>query len=133
MVKYLTVKQVIMINAMVIQKHTPSEEVRVSNHSLLESAIHRPQQSAFGKDAYDTIWLKAAALFHSLAMNHPFVNGNKRTAFASLYQFLWINGFKLTASEQNAEDFTLKMVNKKPSMRLAMIAKWIERNTKKRY
>lgn len=50
----------------------------------LASAVARPRQSAFGKDAYATIALKAAALMQSLAQNQPFVDGNKRIAWISL-------------------------------------------------
>ena len=47
---------------------------------MLDSAVMRPQASAFGDDAYPTIHEKATALLHGLARNHPFVDGNKRTA-----------------------------------------------------
>src|SRR5690606_3822972 len=95
MTRFLTEKEVIFLNALVIKRYTPSEEIRVKDQNLLDSAIHRPQQSAFGEDAYPTIWLKAAALFESISKNHAFVGGNKRTGFASLYQFLWLNGYRL--------------------------------------
>ncbi|OBJ86497.1 type II toxin-antitoxin system death-on-curing family toxin [Mycobacterium asiaticum] len=60
---------------------------------LLESAVLRPQATAFGDDAYPTIHEKAAALLHSLARNHPFVDGNKRTAWAATAVFYQVNGY----------------------------------------
>jgi death-on-curing family protein len=60
---------------------------------LLESAVARPFQTAFSKDAYPTIPEKAVALFHSLISNHPFHDGNKRTAVSALYIFLLANGY----------------------------------------
>jgi death-on-curing protein len=60
---------------------------------LLESAVARPFHTAFGKDAYPTIPEKAVALFHSLVSNHPFHDGNKRTAVSALYIFLLANGY----------------------------------------
>jgi len=63
------------------------------NRSLLASALGRPFQTAFGKDAYPTIQEKAAALFHSLIANHPFFDGNKRTAVLALVHFLLANGW----------------------------------------
>jgi death on curing protein len=54
---------------------------------LLESAVLRPQATTFGDDAYPTLHEKAAALLHSLARNHPFVDGNKRTARAATTVF----------------------------------------------
>jgi len=59
--------------------------------NLLESAVGRPFQSAFGEDAYPTILEKAIALFHSLNSNHPFHDGNKRTAIIALDDFLVAN------------------------------------------
>ncbi|MBZ5644125.1 MAG: Fic family protein [Acidobacteriia bacterium] len=61
--------------------------------NLLESAVARPFQSAFGVDAYPTILDKAVALFHSLNSNHPFHDGNKRTAIIALDDFLVANGY----------------------------------------
>lgn len=60
---------------------------------LLESAVGRPFHSAFGEDAYPTVIEKAAALFHSLISNHPFHNGNKRTAVIAFDSFLVANGY----------------------------------------
>lgn len=67
----------------------------VADEGLLQSSVARPQASAFGHDAYPTLWDKAAALFHSLARNHCFVDGNKRTAWASSWAFLRLNGINL--------------------------------------
>ena len=61
--------------------------------NLLESAVARPFHSAFGEDAYPTILDKAVALFHSLNSNHPFHDGNKRTAIIALDDFLVANGY----------------------------------------
>jgi death-on-curing protein len=66
---------------------------------LLESALLRPQTSAFGQDAYWTIHDKAGALFHSLVRNHPFVDGNKRTAVVAVFTFYALNGFHLAAED----------------------------------
>jgi death-on-curing protein len=66
---------------------------------LLESAVLRPQSSAFGDDAYPTIHEKAAALLHGLARNHPFIDGNKRTAWAATEVFYTINGHEMTADD----------------------------------
>ncbi len=63
------------------------------NKQLLESALGRPFQSVFGQEAYPGIVEKAAALFHSLISNHPFYNGNKRTAVLAMDAFLMGNGY----------------------------------------
>ena len=73
--------------------------------NLLESAVARPFHSAFGEDAYPTILEKAVALFHSLNSNHPFHDGNKRTAIIALDDFLVANGYLQDLS--NAEIYAL--------------------------
>ena len=74
------------------------------DRALLESAVNRPFQSAFGEDAYPEVIGKAAALFHSLVANHCFMDGNKRTAVISLQNFLVLNGtFTFLSDEQMYE------------------------------
>lgn len=70
------------------------QQLTVRDEGLLQSAVARPRSSAFGLDAYPSVWDKAAALMHSLATNRPFVDGNKRTAWASAVVFLDLNGFR---------------------------------------
>jgi death-on-curing protein len=74
---------------------------------LLESALARPQATAFGVDAYEGLEEKAAALLHSLARNHALVDGNKRLALAGTIAFLGLNGCRLTLT--NDEAYTLIM------------------------
>ncbi len=61
---------------------------------LLDSAAGRPRSSAFGDEAYPTLALKSAALLHSLADNHPLVDGNKRLAWLATVVFLDLNGYE---------------------------------------
>lgn len=126
MTKYLTHKQAIFLNGVMIQRYTPKEHIGVKDEKLLDSAIMRPQSSAFGSDAYPSLELKAAALFESLAQNHSFHNANKRTAFACLFLFLRTNGWILNVREKEAEDMTFFVVTNKPS--LQHIADWISSN-----
>ncbi|MFM9281092.1 type II toxin-antitoxin system death-on-curing family toxin [Paenibacillus jiagnxiensis] len=112
-VRYLSVQEIIAINLAMIQRYSPGEQVGVKDPGLLESAILRPQSSAFGDDAYPTIFEKAAALFESLGQNHPFHNANKRTAFTALFIFLRYNNLLFKMDPKKAEDFTVDMVNHK--------------------
>lgn len=109
-IRYLSVQEVIAINVAMIQRYSPGEHIGVKEPGLLESAVHRPQSSAFGEYAYPTIFEKAAALFESLGQNHPFHNANKRTAFTALVVFLRYNGLQFKM-DTKAEDFTVDMVN----------------------
>lgn len=109
--RYLTDKEVIAINVAAIKKYSPGELSGVKDPGLLDSAINRPKQSAFGEDAYPSLYEKAAALFESIAQNHVFYNANKRTAFVSLVVFLRYNGYKLMLTTEEAVAFTLGVVN----------------------
>ncbi|OBJ91578.1 death-on-curing protein [Mycolicibacterium conceptionense] len=72
-------------------------ELKVRDYGLLDAAVARPQATVFGVDAYPELWDKAAALLQSLARNHALVDGNKRTAWAAAWVFLYINGVELAA------------------------------------
>jgi death-on-curing protein len=67
----------------------------VADYGLLDSAVARPRATVFGLDAYPNLYTKAAALMQSLARNHAFVDGNKRTAWAAAWTFLTINDVEL--------------------------------------
>jgi death-on-curing protein len=86
---------------------TLGAEPEVRDHGLLESALARPQASAFGAEAYPRIHEKGAALLHSLARNHALVDGNKRLAFAATLAFHGMNGMRLTFTNDEAYDFVI--------------------------
>jgi death-on-curing protein len=98
---YLTVDDLLEIAAGVVG------EVGVRDIGLLASAAGRPRSSAFGKDAYPTFTGKAAALMHSLARNHPLIDGNKRLAWAATRIFCLLNGRDLELSVDAAETLVL--------------------------
>ena len=79
------------------------QDVAVRDLGLLESAVHRPSASMFGQEAYSDLFDKAAALLQSLAINRPFVDGNKRTAWVSCVVFLALNGVQLRPDIDAAE------------------------------
>lgn len=69
----------------------------LADFGLMESAVLRPQTSVLGSDAYPDIHSKAAALLYSLARNHAFIDGNKRTAALATDVFFALNGYVLEA------------------------------------
>jgi death-on-curing protein len=81
----------------------------VRDHGLLESALARPQASAFGDDAYGSIHEKAAALLHSLARNHALVDGNKRLSLAATIAFYGMNGLRLTLTNDEAYRLVMRV------------------------
>ena len=72
----------------------------IRDPGLLEAALFRPQT-----EHYPSLIDEAAALWESLSQNHPFVDGNKRTAFAATYVFLLINGLRIVATYVGAQVF----------------------------
>ncbi|MFI5715316.1 type II toxin-antitoxin system death-on-curing family toxin [Nocardia sp. NPDC051750] len=73
----------------------------VRDPGLLESASARPQATVFGADAYPSVWDKAAALLHSIAKNHPLIDGNKRLAIAAGAIFLARNGVDIGGLDED--------------------------------
>ena len=79
----------------------------VRDLGLLDSACHRPRSGFMGQDAYPTVPAKAAALMHSLALNHALLDGNKRLALLATVVFSRINGYRLALSDDEAFVLTL--------------------------
>ncbi|HEX9358893.1 MAG TPA: type II toxin-antitoxin system death-on-curing family toxin [Streptosporangiaceae bacterium] len=82
-------------------------EPAVRDAGLLESALARPQASAFGSEAYPGLDAKAAALLHSLARNHALIDGNKRLALAAAIAFYGVNGRRLILTNDEAYELIL--------------------------
>jgi death-on-curing protein len=96
-VKYLTVQEALDL----AQLACGEQEVAVRDLGLLASALHRPQSQMFGVEAYTDVFEKAAALLQSLAINHPLVDGNKRTAWICVVVFLDLNGVDMAEVDQD--------------------------------
>ncbi|MEP9382478.1 type II toxin-antitoxin system death-on-curing family toxin [Nocardioides sp. KR10-350] len=94
MVLYLTAQDVLWMNGRLVGPD------RLRDFGLLDAAVSRPQASAFGEDAFPDIHTKAAALLHGLARNHPFVDGNKRTAWVAMSVFYQMNGYTTSTIDQ---------------------------------
>jgi death-on-curing protein len=103
----------------------------VRDPGLLESAAARPQTTVFGKDAYPTIHEKAAALVHSLAPNYALVDGNKRLALAAAIAFYGLNGYRLTLTEDEADDLIISIASGELDG-VEVIAPLLERGTRRR-
>lgn len=84
----------------------------IRDAGLLESALIQPQASFGGKLLHPTIYDQAAAYLYHLSMNHPFLDGNKRTAFAVMDAFLRLNGYRLNLSNDQAYQLVLDVVQK---------------------
>ena len=94
----------------------------IRDEGALASAIMRPQIGY-----YDSLTEEAAALLESLAMNHPFVDGNKRAAFAATEAFLRMNGHFIDCESNEAHAFFMRLFDTN-SFRFAELVPWIEEN-----
>src|SRR5437588_5672498 len=113
---YLTVAEVLAIHHLQIEEYGGVHGIR--DHGLLESAVFRPQSGY-----YNNIQEEAAALMESLTNNHAFLDGNKRTAFASVHTFLLVNGYDLRIDSLSAYKFIAGALAKN-EFRFSLILAW---------
>lgn len=103
--KFLTLVEVLALHEDQIVSFGGSSGIR--DQGLLESALAQPQATFGGQLLNVTIYEQAAAYLYHIAMNHPFVDGNKRTAFSTMDTFLRLNGYSLTLTNEEAYDLVL--------------------------
>jgi len=114
---YLTVGEVLQIHYQQIDNYGGAHGIR--DKGLLESAVFRPQIGY-----YNTIAEEAAALMESLATNHPFLDSNKRVAFAAAHTFLLVNGYDLEVKPLAAYEFMMQSITR-GEFRFGPILEWI--------
>ena len=103
MTEYVTTADALFFHKHLIERYGGAPGIR--DVGALESALHRPQTGY-----YETLIHEAAALCESLVQNHPFVDGNKRVAFAVVDVFLRINGYTITASSTAIYGHVMKLL-----------------------
>lgn len=123
MTDFLTAVDVLAIHADLIERYGGSQGLR--DPGLLEAALHRPQSGY-----YADLLERAAALWESLAQNHPFIDRNKRLAFAATLTFLDINGVALTASADATFDF-IDGLYRKNAFRYDNLITWLRDNARR--
>lgn len=106
MIRFLTLEQA--LDLAELATGTPPQ---LRDLGLLESAVHRPRTTFFGRDAYPGLFTKAAALFHSLATNHPLIDGNKRLAWLATVVFIEFNGFVVDTDDDSAYEFVMRVAD----------------------
>ena len=105
--KFLSLDEVLELHADQISSFGGSPGVR--DEGLLESALAQPQATFGGQFLHPTISEQAAAYLYHIAMNHPFIDGNKRTAFAVMDTFLRLNGCALNLTDDRAYDLVMRV------------------------
>lgn len=116
-INFLTLPDVLAMHLVLIKKYGGSDGVR--DMGALESAVARPQ-SGYYKDVIQC----AAALLESLAINHPFIDGNKRVAFAATDVFLRINGYRFISSSQQIYTSMIKFFDT-GTFKMATLEPWL--------
>lgn len=113
--RYLKLEEVLILHAYQIEKFGGNPNIR--DIKLLESAIQRPQTSLAGKDAYTSVYEKAAVLAIGVIQNHPFVDGNKRTGLHAMMVFFELNEVILKITNKKLVDLGVDIANKKISIK----------------
>jgi len=119
--KYPTLAVALSVHQRQIEQYGGAPGVR--SPDLLQAALFRPQTGY-----YHNLLEEAAALWESLAQNHPFIDGNKRTAFAVTYVFLRVNGIDVTADAQDAFSF-INGLYQSGTFAFDELVKWLQANT----
>ena len=99
----------------------------VRDENLLASAVYTPFQTFMEKDLYPSIYDKAAQLCYGLVNNHPFTDGNNRSAVPSIYVYLIINGFDIMATQQDVENMIIDVAS--GNMTNTELVQWLQKNT----
>ena len=122
--RYLTIEEALHVHRLQIASKGGASGVR--DPGQLSAAVFRPQSGY-----YPDLIAEAAALWESLSQNHPFVDGNKRTAFTSAGLFLGINGLRIEATADQATEFILGMYER-GDFAFDKLDTWLRANTASR-
>ena len=123
--RFLTFDEIMQIHRRMIEAFGGTDGILSEN--ALENCVALPMMSIFGMETSLTLWSKAATLLLCIVNRHPFVDGNKRTAWTSAKVFLLLNGFRLTTSPENGESTMIGTTQ--GTIDQDNLADWIESNS----
>lgn len=109
MIKFLDKKAILAFHQDQIKSYGGSQGIR--DEGLLESALAQPQASFGGEYVHDGLFEMAAAYGFHICQNHPFYDGNKRTALIAMYTFLYVNGYRLAADKKSLFAIIIDLAN----------------------
>lgn len=124
--KLITIEQLLMLHAATLELFGGGEGIR--DMGRLDAAIATQAQEVFGEELYPTLFLKAAALIRGIVGDHPFGDGNKRTAMLVGITFIEINNYAFLARKGELEDFAVQVAVEHLS--IEDIAAWLEQHSK---
>ncbi|WP_313467335.1 type II toxin-antitoxin system death-on-curing family toxin [Carnobacterium sp.] len=134
MIRYLSEKEIILINVIQIETYSNQEQVGVKEPSALNMCLEQPKQEVFGEILYPTVEDKAAILFELLINKNCFYNANKRTASMALYTFLELNEIDLAAEQNELVEFAVSIAKKRGKEQTTHedIVEWIKKHSRKK-
>jgi death-on-curing protein len=124
--RYLSLGEIVSLHQALLQQSGGADGIR--DLGMLESALVQPRATCGGADLHPTLISKAAALAFSLAMNHPFIDGNKRVAHAAMEVFLIPNGLEIAGTIDEQERMMLDLADGRLTREQLSI--WLEGHTK---
>lgn len=125
--KYLTVEEILRLHFQILEDFGGSHGVR--DEGRLKSVVEAPKQEVFGVEQYMSMYEKAAVYIRNIIADHPFVDGNKRSAITCGGIFLMRNGYQLTASPKELENFAVQVAVE--HLDIPAIASWLKSHTNK--
>lgn len=123
----IPIQEIEKLHQTVINKFGGSHGIR--DLAALQSAVARPFQTFDNNELYPSVLEKAASLIESILINHPFVDGNKRTGYILMRLFLIYNKYDLTASQDNKYKFVISIAA--GNIKYDSILAWLKLNTRK--
>lgn len=123
--EYLTAEDILLIHSIIVDETSGSHGVR--EIEAIKGIADAPKQAVGGNDLYATAFEKAAVYVREIIMQHPFIDGNKRTGVTAASIFLTQNGYEMIVQEGEIESLALSVVNEK--LEIIDIAQWFEKHT----
>lgn len=124
--KYISLEEILRLHFQVIEDFGGSHGVR--DESRLESVVEAPKQIVFGEEQYPSLPKKAAVYLRNIIGDHPFSDGNKRTAVTVCGIFIARNGRRLTASASELEDFAISVAT--DHLKIEEVASWLDSHSR---
>ncbi len=125
-VRYLDLEEILRLHFQVIEDYGGSHGVR--DEGRLKSVVEAPKQEVFGKQQYKTVYEKAAVYLRNIIGDHPFIDGNKRTALTTCIIFLSRNDLDIIATPKELENFTVKIST--DHLDITEIESWLRSHSK---
>jgi death-on-curing protein len=124
MTKYLSLEEILRLHFQVVEDFGGSHGIR--DEGRLKSLVAAPRQEVFGAEQYPDAFEKAAVYMRNVIGDHPFVDGNKRTAVTIAGIFLMRNGYRIAATPRQIEDFAVQIAT--DHLSVADIATWLKQH-----